>query len=267
VRAAAERDITPHAARVSKAQTGLGVQATIGKDLVWVGRVKKAKGGDTDLAEDIRKQVGDLEKQGRTIVLVQHNQQPVGLIAVADQVRPEAKETISHLEGIGFKNMLMLTGDNPQSAASIAKTVGLKDFQAGLMPEDKQNIVKEINSIHQFTAMVGDGVNDAPALANATVGIAMGGAKTQVALESADVVLMADDLTKLPFVIGLGQQTTRIIRQNFVIALGVIIGLVLLTLLNLTGIGLAILLHEGSTVLVVFNSLRLLGYKYQEITL
>jgi len=323
VKAAEQREIELQAPISIKAETGLGIQATIGDDVVWVGRVKanlpgssernlfdvisracpsdssrgvskeKAnrsltkpyagrfpsaarsgvpwlfpadKADESGLAKDIHTKVEALEKQGKTIVMVRLNKSPIGIIAVADQVRPEVKGTISHLKRIGIRHMLMLTGDNPQSAATVADAVGLENFQAGLMPEDKLHILNDWTVNHQITAMVGDGVNDAPALANATVGIAMGGARTQVALETADVVLMADDLSKLPFAIGLGQETTKIIQQNFVIALGVIIGLIFLTLFNLTGIGLAILLHEGSTVLVVFNSLRLLRYRYSDAT-
>lgn len=267
VKAAEEREIPLHPPHSIQSETGLGIQAKIGEDVIWVGRMNSDEVTKSDLAEEILSEAERLESQGKTIVGVHHNQSPIGMIAVADQVRPEVKETISHLKENDLSQMLMLTGDNPQSASAIAKTVGLDNFYAGLMPEDKLNILNELTTKHQVTAMVGDGVNDAPALANATVGIAMGGARTQVALETADVVLMADDLSKLPFAIGLGKATTKIIRQNFYIALGVISGLVLLTLLNLTGIGLAILLHEGSTVVVVFNALRLLRYRYSEASI
>jgi Cd2+/Zn2+-exporting ATPase len=264
VKEAEEREITLLPADDLRSETGLGVQATIGEDSVWVGRAKWDAAEKSSLVQEFLEKLETLEELGKTFVMVRHNDLPIGVIAVADQIRPEVEGTISHLEAIGLHHMLMLTGDNRQSAAVIAKAVGLENVHADLMPEDKLNILRDWTAIHQTTAMVGDGVNDAPALANATVGIAMGGARTQVALETADVVLMADDLSKLPFAIGLGQQTTKIIKQNFVIALGVIAGLILLTLLNLTGIGLAILLHEGSTVLVVFNSLRLLRYRHSE---
>jgi len=157
----------------------------------------------------------------------------------------------------------MLTGDNARVAAAIAQQVGLTDFRADLMPEDKLTTIRNLVASHGVVAMVGDGVNDAPALANATVGIAMGGAGTDVALETADVALMADDLSKLPFAVGLGRATRSIIAQNLVISLGVIAFLILTSLFGLAGIGVAIAFHEGSTLVVVLNSLRLLGYRIQ----
>jgi Cd2+/Zn2+-exporting ATPase len=202
-----------------------------------------------------------LKEQGKTTIVVCVNERLAGVIGISDQIRPETKGSIANLKQSGMKHMLMLTGDHQQSARYIAAEVGLDEFQAELMPEDKLQILRNLATRHETVAMVGDGVNDAPALANATVGIAMGGAKTEVALETADVVLMADDLSKLPFAINLGRRTSQIILQNLFIALGVIAGLIVLTLLNLTDIGLAILLHEGSTVLVVVNALRLLGYR------
>jgi len=156
---------------------------------------------------------------------------------------------------------VMLTGDNERVAAAIARAVGLTDFRANLLPEDKVAAVQALLREYGRVAMVGDGVNDAPALATATVGIAMGGAGSDVVLETADVALMADDLSRLPFVVGLSRQAHRIIRQNLVISLGVIALLIPGGLFGLAGIGLAILLHEGSTLLVVANGLRLLGYK------
>jgi Cd2+/Zn2+-exporting ATPase len=263
VNATEEEGIAFQSPHSIQSHIGLGIQAKLKQDLISVGRAKPEDLTQFSSVQKIRSMVDGLEKQAKTIVLVQVNEEPIGIIAVADQIRPEVKETISHLKGIGLEQMLMLTGDNARSAASIASAAGLDHFHAGLMPEDKLTILTDWSAKYGSTAMVGDGVNDAPALANATVGIAMGGARTQVALETADVVLMSDDLSKLPFAIGLGQATSKVIRQNFVIALGVIATLIILTLLNLTGIGPAILLHEGSTVLVVFNSLRLLNYRYK----
>ena len=155
----------------------------------------------------------------------------------------------------------MLTGDNAASAAAIARQAGLQDVRADLMPEDKLAALKGLLQQYGMVGMVGDGVNDAPALAHATVGIAMGGAGTDVALETADVALMADDLGKLPFAVGLGRATRAIIIQNLAIALGVIGLLIVTSLTGIVSIGIAIIFHEGSTLVVVANALRLLGYQ------
>jgi Cd2+/Zn2+-exporting ATPase len=162
---------------------------------------------------------------------------------------------------LGVRETVMLTGDNARVAQAIAQQVGLTNVRADLMPEDKVTTIRALNEQHGYTAMVGDGVNDAPALANATVGIAMGGAGTDVALETADVALMGDDLSKLPFAVGLGRATRVIIVQNLYISLGVIALLILASLTGWAGIGVAIIFHEGSTIVVVLNALRLLNYR------
>jgi Cd2+/Zn2+-exporting ATPase len=261
VTSAEERGIDLPYADSVKDEAGKGIRARIGVDEIWVGRAEFCKEGGVPVEGDLQLEVNDLKAQGKTIIVVCRNDQLTGVIGISDQVRPETKDTIADLKRSDMKHILMLTGDHARSASPIAAEVGLDDFRAGLMPEDKLQVLRDLTAEHKTVAMVGDGVNDAPALANATVGIAMGGAKTEVALEAADVVLMADDLSKLPFAINLGRKTSQIILQNMIIALGVIAGLIASTLLNLTDIGLAILLHEGSTVLVVFNALRLLSYR------
>jgi Cd2+/Zn2+-exporting ATPase len=260
VHAANEKGIELPMPQSVKADTARGIQATLDEGDIWVGKYHVSDDGSEDNL-DIRSKIEALEMQGKTAIVVRMNGKIVGILAITDQVRPEAKQTIFELGARGIRHMIMLTGDNIQTAKHIASQVGLNEIQAQLMPEDKLLALKELEKRYQTVAMVGDGVNDAPALAHATVGISMGGAKTQVALETADVVLMADDLSKLPLAIGLGQKTTTIIKQNFFVALGVMTGLIVLTLVNLTGIGLAILLHEGSTLLVILNSLRLLTYQ------
>jgi Cd2+/Zn2+-exporting ATPase len=159
---------------------------------------------------------------------------------------------------------VMLTGDNARVASAIAAKVGLSTFRADLLPEDKLTVIRRLNDEFGQTAMVGDGVNDAPALANATVGIAMGGAGTDIALETADVALMSDDLSKLPFAVGLGRFTRTIIQQNLFISLAVITLLVFASLMGWAAISVAIVFHEGSTIAVVLNALRLLGYSIED---
>jgi Cd2+/Zn2+-exporting ATPase len=155
--------------------------------------------------------------------------------------------------------MMMISGDNQKVADAIAKEVGLDEAFGDLMPEDKVDKIRELSEAGGV-AMVGDGVNDAPAMANATVGLAMGAAGSDVALETADVALMADDLATLPFAVGLSRATSRIIKQNLWTSLVIVAILIPATLFGL-GIGPAVAVHEGSTVLVVINALRLLGYK------
>jgi Cd2+/Zn2+-exporting ATPase len=158
--------------------------------------------------------------------------------------------------------MIMISGDHQKVADAIAKEVGLDEAIGDLMPEDKVEAIRKLRE-QTKVAMVGDGVNDAPAMANATVGIAMGAAGSDVALETADVALMADDLAHLPFAVGLSRQTRAIIRQNVFVSLGVVALLVPATVFGL-GIGPAVAMHEGSTLLVVFNALRLLAYRDQQ---
>ena len=161
---------------------------------------------------------------------------------------------------MGIKKLVMLTGDNEQAARNIGREVGVTDVRSGLLPEDKLAAIRDLQREFGAIAMTGDGVNDAPALATATVGIAMGGAGTAVALETADVALMADDLSKLPFAVGLSRASRSIIRQNLVIALGIILLLILVAVLGWVQLSGAVILHEGSTILVILNALRLLRY-------
>ncbi|MFY9511530.1 MAG: HAD-IC family P-type ATPase, partial [Rubrivivax sp.] len=169
------------------------------------------------------------------------------------------RQALQQLRELGIQRMIMISGDHQKVASAIAADVGLDEAWGDLMPEDK---VESIRKLKQETpvAMVGDGVNDAPAMANATVGVAMGAAGSDVALETADVALMADDLKHLPFAVGLSRHTRSIIRQNVFVSLGIVAVLVPATIMGM-GIGAAVAVHEGSTLLVVFNALRLLVYR------
>ncbi|HEY69673.1 MAG TPA: cation-translocating P-type ATPase [Anaerolineae bacterium] len=247
------KDVTGHA--------GLGVDARVEGDRILVGSRELLAARGVEIPPGIDEQGRSLEGQGKTLVLVAREQNLIGLIAVADVIRQDARQALMALRELGLKRQVMLTGDNENVATRIAEQLGIREVRARLMPETKLEALRELMQEHQVVGMVGDGVNDAPALAYATVGIAMGGAGTDVALESADVALMADDLSKLPFAIGLGRAARAIILQNLLIAMGVIAVLVALALSGLAGIGIAIVLHEGSTVLVVLNALRLLGYR------
>ncbi len=205
--------------------------------------------------------VDKLETAGNTTMTVSHDGRFLGVIALADTPREGVKETLQKLLSLGIKKLIMLTGDNNDVAQQIAKKLGVTDVQAELMPEDKLHTIQQLTEEYGAVAMTGDGVNDAPALATATVGIAMGGAGTAVALETADVALMADDLGKLPFAVGLSRASRRIIKQNLAVSLGVIALLLVTSITGMLDLSWAIIMHEGSSIVVVLNALRLLRYR------
>jgi Cd2+/Zn2+-exporting ATPase len=209
----------------------------------------------------MRARVEALEQQGKSTMLVASNGRLLGLLAFADQPRAGVVAVLQQLRSLGVRRLVMLTGDNAQAAQRIGTELGMTDVRAGLLPEDKLTAIQALEREHGLLAMTGDGVNDAPALAASTVGIAMGGAGTAVALETADVALMADDLGKLPFAVGLSRASRRIIVQNLAIALGVIVLLILTSVLGVVQLSGAVILHEGSTIVVVLNALRLLVYQ------
>jgi Cd2+/Zn2+-exporting ATPase len=241
--------------------SGRGLTGLVDGEKVWVGNPSLFSEHGFEINKQIQSQLEELQKQGKSVVLVSVDTEICGVIAIADILREDAGETLTEIRGLGIHRNIILSGDNVQTAARIAAQLGVSDYRAELMPSDKLDAVKELVQQHQIVAMVGDGVNDAPALANATVGIALGGAGTDVALKTADVVLMASELRKLPFSIGLGRATHNIIRQNLIIAFGVIFVLSGFSLAGLAGIGAAILLHESSTLVVILNALRLLYYQ------
>ncbi|EHQ27430.1 Cd2+/Zn2+-exporting ATPase [Mucilaginibacter gracilis] len=240
-----------------QAVTGHGVKATVGSKKVVIGN----RSLFDKLSEDIHARVEKLEKGGNTTMLVEQEGEMIGLISLMDVPRKEAKRTLKELKDLGIKRMIMLTGDNQQVAEAVAKQIGITDAMGGLLPEHKVKAVQDLIKKEKKVAMIGDGVNDAPAMAKSTVGIAMGAAGSDVALETADIALMADRLDHLPFAIGLSRQSRRIIRQNLVISLGMVAVLIPLTILGISGIGPAVIGHEGSTLVVVFNGLRLLIYQ------
>ena len=242
-----------------KSITGRGIQAEVESKLVHIGKddlFSEVEG--SPMPDFIRQTVESLEAEGRSTMIVRHGDRYLGVVGLMDTPREAAKRTIARLRELGIKRMIMISGDNQKVADAVAKAVGLDEARGDLMPEDKVAEIKKLNN-ESGVAMVGDGVNDAPAMASAAVGIAMGAAGSDVALETADVALMADDLDHLPLAIGLSRATRRIIRQNLWMSLGMVAFLVPATILGLN-IGPAVILHEGSTLVVVFNALRLLAY-------
>ncbi len=213
--------------------TGRGVKATVDGQPVYIGKENLfAEVEGVSLPDALRDSVEKLKASGRTTMIVRRGDTYLGVLGLMDTPREAARNVIARLRELGIRRMIMLSGDNQQVANAVAKEVGLDDAWGDLMPDDKVAAIKKLSQ-QEGVAMVGDGVNDAPAMANATVGIAMGAAGSDVALETADVALMADDLNHLPFVVGLSRQTSRIIRQNLWFSLGMVAFLVPATVLGL----------------------------------
>ncbi len=202
--------------------------------------------------------MGELDDNGTTAIML-------GVIAFADLLRPDIARIVREIKAAGVERVVMLTGDNRYAAEAIARQAGLDDFYAELLPEDKVRVVREIGEKYGPVAMVGDGVNDAPALATARLGIAMGAAGTDVALETADVVLMGDNLRHIPYLIALSRQTRRTLVTNIAFSM-FMIAIMLLAIFSIQlPLPLAVVGHEGGTVLVSLNGLRLLGYRYRPL--
>ncbi|WP_254274517.1 heavy metal translocating P-type ATPase [Haloarcula marina] len=269
VRAAKEQSLDVADAARFQSVAGKGVKADVDGQTTHIGNRSYFETvlGDTaiDGLELGLDRLRTLEAEGKTSVLVASESQGeasvLGWLAFTDTVRPDAAEMIDKLRSLGVAHIVMLTGDNERVAQRIADEVGIDEIQAELLPEEKVATIEDLVERHGNVAMVGDGVNDAPALATATLGVAMGGAGTDVALDTADVVLMGDDLSKIPYVLALGRKTRRTLSINLAIAFGAI-GLMVGTIL-LRGIPLplAVVGHEGSTVIVSLNGLRLLGFR------
>lgn len=247
-------------------ETGMGVRARVDEQHIAVGNPRFFADYRSDGFSAAAQVVEELEKEGKTSIIVAQlngdgTAHMLGVLGIADVLRADSKAMIARLKALGVEHVVMLTGDSKTVARAIGAAAGIEEVHAELMPQDKLALLKEISARYGPVAMIGDGVNDAPALAAADIGIAMGAAGTDVALETADIVLMSDDLKQLPYVIGLSRQTRRTLVQNLAFALLVIVGLVGAVL----GVGLSLPLsvigHEGSTVLVSLNGLRLLGYR------
>ena len=254
-----QRDV-PVASNVTAIQ-GRGIRANYHGESVHVGNKELFTEKDDEISPEILSRIQDLEMKGNTTMLVQKNEQFIGIITLMDVARTEAKDILAKLARSGIRKMIMLTGDNQKVAEAIAKQIGITDALGNLLPEQKLEAIDKLKATEKKVAMVGDGVNDAPAMAKSTVGIAMGAAGSDVALETADIALMADKLENLPFAIGLSKKAHQIIRQNVIISLGMVALLLPLTILGIVRMGPAVIGHEGSTIVVVLNALRLLVYK------
>jgi Zn2+/Cd2+-exporting ATPase len=237
-----------------QSHTGKGISGLIGDKRYYLG--SQSLFGHTPSTE-----INNLQSEGKTVMVFGTTDTPLALIAVADEVRETSKEVISHLHQMGIEQSVMLTGDHEKTARSIGTRIGVKEIKSGLLPEDKLGFIKGYMKTYGRVAMIGDGINDAPALAASNVGIAMGGAGTDTALETADIALMNDDLRKLPYIIRLSRRTLTIIKQNISFALGIKLLALLLVIPGWLTLWIAIFADMGATLLVTLNGLRLLRIK------
>jgi Cd2+/Zn2+-exporting ATPase len=243
-----------------EAVIGYGVRATVGGAEVTIGKPGLFT-RDGTLPQSVTDAVSKLQGDGRTVMVVRSGARFLGVLGVMDTPRESARAVVAELHALGIEQTIMLTGDNQRVADAVAKHVGIRVARGDLLPEEKVTAIADLASSKSRVAMVGDGVNDAPAMAKATVGIAMGAGGSDVALETADIALMADDLRALPFAVGLSRAARSIILQILWVSLGMVAFLIPATIFGFAGMGVAVALHEGSTLLVVANALRLLAYQ------
>jgi Cd2+/Zn2+-exporting ATPase len=236
---------------------GKGAEARIDGQLYWIGshRLMDEKQQETEAIHDAAER---LEDAGHSVIAIGTDRHVCGLISVADGIRENARETVEAIRQAGVDKVVMLTGDNKGSAAGAAAAAGVDAFEAEMLPEDKVDAVESFVRQFEYVAMVGDGVNDAPAMAASTIGIAMGAMGTDVAIETADIALMSDDLSKLPWLIRHSRRTLRTIQQNITFALGLKLVFISLALFDMATLWMAIAADMGASLLVIFNSLRLL---------
>ncbi len=263
VAAAEKRGPLPEATSF-RVLTGRGVVAEVEGRQVAVGTPRLMAELDIIVDKEATERLQKEEARGRTAVLVAAGQEIIGAVFLADTPRPEAHRLVAQLKKSGIRKVVMLTGDNARTAQAIATELNLDEFYAEMLPEDKVNVIKKLRQGGQVVAMVGDGINDAPALATADVGIAMGAAGTDVALETADLVLMGDRLDKLPYAISISRATLGNIKQNVVFAVIVVLALLAGVLGQTIVLASGMLVHEASVLLVIINAMRLLGYRPPE---
>ncbi|BAY59467.1 cobalt-transporting P-type ATPase (plasmid) [Leptolyngbya boryana NIES-2135] len=258
VKFAQQQQIEWRSATNVQAHAGQGITGEINGQLAIVGKAAFVCSQVNSWANTLTASAQHFEETGKTVVWAAYAGKPLGMIAISDTVRPEAASTIRQLKQLGIGEIVMLTGDNERTARSIARELGIEQVYSELLPEHKVDVVRSLQRQYHTVAMVGDGINDAPALAQASVGIAMGTAGSDVALETADIVLMADRLERLVNAIRLGRRSQQVVKQNIVFALGFIVLLLIANFVSQITLPLGVVGHEGSTVLVTLSGLRLL---------
>ena len=246
-------DVTDH-----QLLTGRGVEAKLNGADYWLGSHRLVH-ERADEAADVHNQALEMEDAGHTVIAVGTDNRIIGLISVADAPRDIAADVVTALRQAGVKRIDILTGDNEATANAVAQAIGVDNVRAECLPEDKLAYIQQLAAEGERVSMVGDGVNDAPALAAATVGIAMGAMGTDTAIETADVALMSDDLSRIPWLIRHARRTLAIVRQNIFFALGLKLVFILLTMVGLSSLWMAIAADMGASLLVIFNGLRLLN--------
>jgi Cd2+/Zn2+-exporting ATPase len=239
---------------------GKGVTAIIGGTEYFAGNPKLFRDLNTEL-EELEARIVSLQKDGSTVVIVGTKERILGVIAVADAIRDTSVKALRGLGAVGVHQVVLLTGDNEGTAKKVASLTGVNRYFAELLPEDKVKAIKQLQGEGNLVAMVGDGINDAPALAAADLGIAMGGAGTDTAMETADIVLMADNLEKLPYMVKLSRKAMQIIKQNIWFSLIVKFAALILIFPDLLTLWIAILSDTGAALIVILNSMRLLKVK------
>lgn len=240
--------------------TGKGVKARVNNEIYYVGSPNLFEDLHGSIDSDRKQKIMEMQTQGKTVMILGTEKEIHLLIAVADEIRETSKEVINKLNSFEIETV-MLTGDNQRTATTVGTQVGVSDIKAGLLPADKLNAIKGLRGKYQSVSMVGDGVNDAPALAASTVGVAMGGAGTDTALETADIALMSNDLSKLPYTIKLSRKALTIIKQNITFSLAIKLIAVLLVVPGWLTLWIAIFADMGATLMVTLNSLRLAKVK------
>jgi Cd2+/Zn2+-exporting ATPase len=250
--------VQPLTATAVQARPGNGIVGMVQGQKTCVGNAKFALQAVESLPSELVAAGQQREQQGNTVVWISQGINVLGMIAIADTLRPEATATLSELKKLGVETIVLLTGDNERTARRVAQLLGIEHVYAELLPEDKLRVIRDLQQRYQTVAMVGDGINDAPALAQASVGIAMGAIGSDVALETADIVLVADRLEKLAVALRLGQRSQRVIQQNIAFALSLIVLLLVANFVGGITLPLGVIGHEGSTMLVTLSGLRLL---------
>ncbi|MCA9672844.1 MAG: cadmium-translocating P-type ATPase [Myxococcales bacterium] len=254
---AKEAGVEVPAASDSQMLPGKGATAAIGETRFWIGshRLMEERGIETPEAREAARR---MEDAAHSVVAIGNDRHVCGLISVSDTIRTESAAAIAAMKTLGVRKVVMLTGDNNETAQAVATATGVDQVRAELLPEDKVSAVAELAREHQHVAMVGDGVNDAPALAAASTGIAMGSVGTAAAVETADIALMSDEIERLPWLIAHSRRTLSVVKQNIVFALGLKLAFIVLATLGMATLWMAIAADMGASLLVIFNGLRLL---------